>query len=290
MQNPRPSFFRRNFQFAIKHYKRELKIGLLVLFVTIVIVFLSWSLGESFSNFYSAYIDTVISISTLVVGIGLWFAYLDKRRTESLSKKLTVHFKYDKKYIMSCFEAYLSSEADIRQWAQQIGAQISKERQLSFYPYITSLEPKENPANKENNIHSFMHYEITIYLRELPTTNPLLEKHYVFWIQDDVSLGYKQGSLDEHPTEPLSKEQAYNHIKKHGEVETPPILKLVDILEKKNALLKRNNPKDNTVNDELQTYYRIIDNPELTKLKDEITKLTKEYQDSLNDQIQQQSN
>jgi len=134
-----------------------------------------------------------------------------------LPKRLTVHFKlHDErnsengKYIMSCHDAYLASEADIRQWGQQIGRQMANE--LDFEVFIDSTKPK-----RINGLYN--HYSATFFLTKIPkqkdkTTPDLNSKYWVWIVQHLQTPETKKAVFDSHPNHPYSKEAVLKQANK----------------------------------------------------------------------------
>lgn len=116
----------------------------------------------SLPQFWTNVLDPTITVFSFLFPLILSIYLLQKEWQESLEKRLTVHFKLKDKYVMSCYEAYLSSESDIRLWGQQIGLQMNG-GQLNFYPYMTQLGPKLYFDASKNTFYNL--YELTIFLK-----------------------------------------------------------------------------------------------------------------------------
>ncbi|MFN8348811.1 MAG: hypothetical protein U0X91_27680 [Spirosomataceae bacterium] len=114
------------------------------------------------SQYWTNAIDPAITVFSFLFPLILSIYLLQKEWKESLEKRLTVHFKLKDKYVMSCYEAYLSSESDIRLWGQQIGLQMNG-GQLNFYPYMTQVGPKLCFDSSKNAFYNL--YELTIFLK-----------------------------------------------------------------------------------------------------------------------------
>lgn len=114
------------------------------------------------SQYWTNAFDPAITVFSFLFPLILSIYLLQKEWQESLEKRLTVHFKLKDKYVMSCYEAYLSSESDIRLWGQQIGLQMNG-GQLNFYPYMTQVGPKIYFDASKNIFYNL--YELTIFLK-----------------------------------------------------------------------------------------------------------------------------
>ncbi|HRG66947.1 MAG TPA: hypothetical protein PLV12_14110 [Saprospiraceae bacterium] len=110
------------------------------------------------------YVNPFVGILTLVTALGLSLHNYYKEWVSSLPKSLTSHFVYQGKYYMSCFYSDLTSEADIRQWAQQIGGQMG-DQLLCLDPFFKVEQPKiiKLPSNGE----LVLHYTVTMYMYSL---------------------------------------------------------------------------------------------------------------------------
>ena len=112
-------------------------------------------------------LDPVIGLGTFMVAVLVWYNEKKQDWENKLPKKLTVFFKYKGKNLMSCKEAYLASEGDIRAWAQQIGSQMSGGARLDFKPFIQQDQPK--------NVHAkdgwYRLYTVTFFLDDIPKPN-----------------------------------------------------------------------------------------------------------------------
>lgn len=132
----------------------------------------------AFTNFW----DALFGLLGVLLTVGLTIIYAAKEWRDSLEKRLTVHFEYKGKYIMTCHEAYLASEGDIRAWGQQIGFQMTNKTQLDFYPYLSQKNP-ETAYDTNLKIH-FMKYEVTFHLRTIETQvkqMPDFKTQYLVW-------------------------------------------------------------------------------------------------------------
>lgn len=129
------------------------------------------------SCWYSAWIDPVITIATLLVAIFVWVDSRLEAWKKSLPKKLDVHFVFDGKYILSCYNANLVGEHDIRALGQQIGAQMNGSN-LDFYPMVSTSQPK---IKKTGSNKSFLGFEVSFTLKKMPEG---FNKKYLVWLVD----------------------------------------------------------------------------------------------------------
>lgn len=85
--------------------------------------------------------DKAVAYITFIVAI---FIGLDNARNNwinSLPKVLNTQFIFSNQIVMDCRYASLAGEADIRQWAQQIGLQMNGGDLLDFYPNLQIERP-----------------------------------------------------------------------------------------------------------------------------------------------------
>jgi len=139
---------------------------------------------------WTDWFDPWITVTTLAVALFLGArAWVDE-----LPKRLNVHFKFEDRYVFTCWEATLADEGDVRQWAQQVGKQMAG-RYLEFdlYPDISA------PKTMGGSLGLRRVYEITIAL----TNIELSDTGYRVWgpaKTDDERLG-------DRPSAPMTVEQ-----------------------------------------------------------------------------------
>jgi len=140
-------------------FKRTLRTGLFI-FACLLTIFIYWK----HNDIVEKYVDPFVGILTLVTALGLSLHNYYKEWVSSLPKSLTSHFVYQGKYYMSCFYSDLTSEADIRQWAQQIGGQMG-DQLLCLDPFFKVEQPQiiKLPSNGE----LVLHYTVTMYMYSL---------------------------------------------------------------------------------------------------------------------------
>ena len=112
------------------------------------------------------FVERIALVLTLLAAFLLWLRELDKDWEDSLPKRLTVKFTMSdpNKPLMECHEAYLAHEADIRNWGQQIGQQMNKQKRLSFDPNMQT----ENPQILTKCGKPYKLYTIIFFLAEKP--------------------------------------------------------------------------------------------------------------------------
>ncbi|MBK8390606.1 MAG: hypothetical protein IPL23_15550 [Saprospiraceae bacterium] len=137
------------------------------LLVIAIIIFLYYVIRLFFSfaseDFIFPFLDPIFGLITGMLALALWYNDLQERWEESLPKTLTVHFSYKNEYVLTCYEAYLSHQADIRNFGQQIGNQMNGSKNLNFYPFMHQL-PRLLRTNKKGE--KYWNYEIYFFLRD----------------------------------------------------------------------------------------------------------------------------
>lgn len=92
-----------------------------------------------------SYWEPITGMTVLVVAVLLWFGEASQDSKNALPKKVTAVFLYPGSQDSSaqgeliailCEKAYLAGEDDLRNWSQQLGAQISGDGRLKFSPFI----------------------------------------------------------------------------------------------------------------------------------------------------------
>ncbi len=170
---------------------------LLLFFVAIFILIfdLNGHIGiqDKRNSLWSPILEHYVAFGTFIVAFAAWFSTVKRDWKERLPKRLSVEFSYDKKIVMLCHYAYLSGESDIRQVGQQIGAQISNCRTLSFNAANIEWEEKDIIFHEEQILKGdrtffekklpFRHYIVHYELFDLPDDgkgNENLEKNYCY--------------------------------------------------------------------------------------------------------------
>ncbi len=212
-------------QFSPSENKRDWTIFAIVLIALILILKL---LPAYFECWYTNLFDPIISITTVAIAIYIWYFQQNNYWKESLPKRLTVHFMYDGKAVLSCFEAYLSGASDVRAWSQQIGGQMTG-AQLSFYPYIDSPNPIVKKSyfeidKKANLSKDIMLYEVFFFLKhdnfidnKGGFIHPEIKGKYLIWLDnnpekpDNISF-----AVENRPDHPFTIEKAYEAFEKQN--------------------------------------------------------------------------
>jgi len=209
--------FREVVNYTIKKRTSEWMIALLIL---LIICFAVIAFKCQLDNWFGNYLDPISALLTVFIGAGLWIMQLNRDWRESLPKRLTVHFKYHDKYVMTCYETWLSSASDIRNWSQQIGSQMSKEPRLDFMPFISAEPPKPIISKFEKDKNRpivVMLFEVTFHLNSIEFRNlPDIKDRYLIWLDNTPTTGSTNLSfwVSKQPEAPMSIDQAYEYYQK----------------------------------------------------------------------------
>lgn len=110
--------------------------------------------------------DHMVGVGTLLLAIGVWIGETRQEWEAQLPRRLNAYFLFDKQPTMVCRQAYLSGEGDIRQWGQQIGAQMAGGRHLAIDPLgITQKRLGIQSAGDELSLV----FQVVFYLNANPT-------------------------------------------------------------------------------------------------------------------------
>jgi len=150
-------------QFARERRLFQLMFNTIIVLVVIVAFLLQPNLGD----FWEKSVGTISSIATFFIAISLWFNDLSRDWKDSLEKRLFVYFNFinvagEVQSAMKCMGAYLSGEADIRAWSQQIGRQMNEQKNLDFNPI--PIQREGEPAWDEAEQCFFKPFLVTILL------------------------------------------------------------------------------------------------------------------------------
>lgn len=194
-----------------------------IAFVTLLtasIVFIGLYIANHDISLWSDVIDPLITIITVSTALLVYYNNSKTDWENNLEKRLTVHFELDEKYIMTCHEAYLSNESDIRAWGQTIGSQMTKKTSLDFYPFITHHKYKilyDEIAKEYYKLFEVTFHFINIADQIKEDKQPNLKtKYLVWWDNNDKSHGNKEVWFDEQPTSPKSIEEAISEYEKQN--------------------------------------------------------------------------
>lgn len=122
--------------------------------------------------------------ATLVVAMAIWVGELHQDWTASLPKRLTVRFLHGGRTVMSCEDAYLAGEADIRQWGQQIGRQMNGNENLAFSPFLRQPPPVVRKTRDDRLSRCYL---VEFELEHLPSRLPRIAKgESLVWREGDT--------------------------------------------------------------------------------------------------------
>jgi len=202
--------------------KENTRILIVFLIVTILLFLIVILLPDYLDCWYVRLIEPIFVVGTTIIAICIWFFQAQNNWKESLDKRLTVHFMYQNKAVMSCYEAYLSGVSDIRQWAQQIGRQMNDGANLDFDPYIEakslSLQKSALEQDEHGDLKDIMLYEVTFHLRNLQKEE--LKNQYLIWINDINNKKFLKVRLEEQFDIPFTAEKAIKEYKKQTKPKT----------------------------------------------------------------------
>ena len=112
----------------IKHRKSYPVSMLLLLGLVAVNFCMGGRLLTASDSWWNIYLNPIVGLGTLFTAIAVWWGETSQDWRESLPKRLTVEFYYQKRLYMRCEHARLSGESDIRAFGQQIGLQMAAEK------------------------------------------------------------------------------------------------------------------------------------------------------------------
>lgn len=159
---------------------------LFMAFALVVCLLIAYWMG--FSNILKNYtphiqlIDGILAVVLIAISFAIWFEQMSDNWKEKQLKLLTVRFYYQGQEVMRCEKATLVGEADIRNWGQQLGKQMSKEF-LSFQPNINiEKQPLKYLSKAEGGQDDFaVLYTATFVLMEQPKCLQAEEKLPLVW-------------------------------------------------------------------------------------------------------------
>lgn len=112
------------------------------------------------------WVQNVATCFTLGTALLIWVSERAREWQSDLPKRLTAHFVFERNEVMVCEGAYLSSESDIRAWAQQLGSQMTSREQLSLLPKLDQEDQGVQYDEEEKCF--FVQFDVVVYLREMP--------------------------------------------------------------------------------------------------------------------------
>ena len=158
--------------------------GRFIALLIIALLALSLVLLTDESHWWNELLDPVIGLGTFFFAIAVWYGELLQDWEQKLPKRLTVRFMRDDRLCMICKNAVLVSEADIRQWGQQIGKQMNENSNLSFETFFEI----ENGKPQKKNLEYYKPYYLSYFLSELPDNisdikERFQNREYLHWEQ-----------------------------------------------------------------------------------------------------------
>ncbi|MDP2722656.1 MAG: hypothetical protein Q8O72_07860 [Bacteroidales bacterium] len=204
----------------LNYLKNEYWIQLIVFCLVILLLILIVILLPSYLDcWYTNFLGPIANIGTVIIAMFIWFFQVKNYWKESLEKRITTHFIYQGKPVMSCYETYLSGTGDIRAWTQQIGRQMNNGEDLKFDPFILSRPPEicisSIEIDERGRGKRFMLYEVTLFLSSYKNSD-FIDK-YLFWIYDNPNRKILKGFFDIQPIEPVTIQKALSELKKAEE-------------------------------------------------------------------------
>lgn len=179
-------------------------------------------------NCYVPFFDPFVAIGTAVIALLIGLGQSFKNWEENLPKRLTVHFIYDGKAVLSCYESFLSGASDVRAWSQQIGGQMAGVPFISFFPYIKADKPRITTSafeieNKKQKV--IMLYESFFFLKsddfrdnKGAVPRPEIVGKYLIWLDNNPDKpGNIEVLVDVRPSIPFTITEALEEDTKQNE-------------------------------------------------------------------------
>lgn len=184
------------------------------LFVLIGVVFLFFN---NTANPIWLIVDPVLGIVTPLIAFFVWYNDNVREWQRTLPQKLTVHFIYKGKYIMSCINAPLIGEHDVRAFGQSIGGQMSELR--NNLPLETFFDHAYIPQSSGRYDEIFNLHEISFYVQnedEISDENikrkiQQIGNEYRVWFDNNNINGKseKLTPIQPPPVKPLTEGEIY---------------------------------------------------------------------------------
>jgi hypothetical protein len=113
-----------------------------------------------------AWLEAITGVGTFVFALFVWLNGLMQTWEDNLPKRITVQYKYQGRLVMVSFDSLLTSVSDARQWALQIGQQMSGCQRLQFDPFFDLVENgiRRLPVTGK----AYKSYTFTYFLKSLP--------------------------------------------------------------------------------------------------------------------------
>lgn len=156
------------FQYTLKKYG-GVALSILLILAFLVALFGYYEPTNIGALRWTQVIDPVISIVALILPVLLTLYFIYQEWTNSLDKKLIVHFTIyqegKKEYVFSCYNVNLLPGGDMRSLGQQIGSQMGKNTFLHFNPSIKPVRKGlEQIVTKYGERQWIFYYEIEFIL------------------------------------------------------------------------------------------------------------------------------
>lgn len=195
------------------------------LIIVLFIVFFNPGFLESW---YTPIIDPLVAIATTVIALIIGLNQSIRNWEENLPKRLTVHFIYEGRVVLSCYESFLSGASDVRAWSQQIGGQMAGVPFISFFPYIKAEKPiiTSSAFEKEKNKPvDIMLYESVFFLKSDEfrdnkgvVTRPEIAGKYLMWLDNNPEKpGNIEVFVNNRPSIPFTITEALEEYTKQNE-------------------------------------------------------------------------
>ena len=172
--------FSQIFRFFLK--QRGKVILLVFAILGLLTIWVSYTNNPDTTDLYwwAYWVDPIIGFGTFLIALAIgWFEFLDEWE-DNIPKRFDVIFYLNNRNVIECRNAFLTSEADLRQLGQQIGKQMAR-CELPFEPYniITTINGKRD----DEHGGSYMHYTIKFQLRKLPEISKVKSKDNIKWVK-----------------------------------------------------------------------------------------------------------
>jgi len=207
------------FKLVIEFLWRTSKVQIVIsILVAVYCIFkLSCCNNANFPTQWSNWLDAYATGVTIFIGVLIWYNEKKQDWENELPKKLTVHFKYKGQYIMSCINAPLVGEHDVRAYGQSIGGQISKMR--NNLPLETFFDFELKKFQKTRHEPLVNSYVITFYIinDKSPDILELLKNYQVWFAHKDYKDKFAKLKPIPCPEKPLTEDEAYKRFKEQEE-------------------------------------------------------------------------